>query len=51
MSAAGFIRTVVLVAVAAAIICSGAVTGCSKQKPGETTPSSAPSVFPTEKFF
>lgn len=46
----GVIRKAVLVAGLAAIVGSGAVTACSKEKPAETTRStSAPSISPTEK--
>jgi hypothetical protein len=44
------IRQVALVAGAAAILGSGALTACAKEKPAETKPStSAPAVSPTEK--
>mgnify|MGYP003511766430 FL=1 len=52
MSSVGFIRNVAIVAAAAGIVGTGAVTACSKEKPAETTPStSAPSVSPTEKYY
>lgn len=47
-----FVRQVALVAGAAAILGSGALTACAKdkEKPAETKPSSsAPAVSPTEK--
>ena len=47
MWSAGVIRTVALIAGAAAIVGSGALTACSeKEKPAETK---APAVSPTEK--
>ena len=51
MLSASVVRKVALVAGAAAIVGSGALTACSeKEKPAETTPStSAPAVSPTEK--
>ena len=52
MSSVGFIRKVAIVAAAAGIVGSGAVTACSKEKPAETTSStSAPNVSPTEKMY
>ena len=51
MWSAGVIRKVALIAGAAAIVGSGALSACSeKEKPAETKPStSAPAVSPTEK--
>lgn len=44
------IRQIALVAGAAAVLGSGALTACAKEKPAETKPStSAPAVSPTEK--
>lgn len=44
------IRHVAVVAGAAAVLGSGALTACAKEKPAETKPStSAPAVSPTEK--
>lgn len=45
-------RQIALAAGAAAILGSGALTACAKEKPAETKPSSsssAPAVSPTEK--
>ena len=43
-------RQIALVAGAAAIVGSGMLTACAKEKPAETKPStSAPTVSPTEK--
>lgn len=52
MWSAGAIRKVALVAGAAAILSSGALAACSKEKPAEPKPSSsttAPNVSATEK--
>ncbi len=50
MSSSRVIRQIALVAGAAAILGSGALTACAKEKPAETKPSSsAPAVSPTEK--
>ncbi len=47
---AGVIRKAVLIAGAAAILSSGALAACSKDKPAEDKPAtSAPAVSPTEK--
>jgi hypothetical protein len=44
------IRHIAVVAGAAAVLGSGALTACAKEKPAETKPStSAPAVSPTEK--
>ncbi len=44
------IRQVALAAGVAAVLGSGALTACAKEKPAETKPStSAPAVSPTEK--
>jgi hypothetical protein len=44
------IRQIALVACAAAVLGSGALTACAKEKPAETKPAtSAPAVSPTEK--
>lgn len=43
-------RQIALVTGAAAVVATGALTACSKEKPAETKPSSsAPAVSPTEK--
>ena len=49
MWSANVVRRLALIAGAAAIVGSGALTACSKEKPAETKPSTATSVSPTEK--
>ncbi len=50
MMSVGMVRRVALVAGVAAVLGSGALSACSKEKPAETKPStSAPSLTPSEK--